>query len=44
MHKQTATSDPPSVPNDAFRTLPQKDSRVDRNLESRVKGSGVKPG
>jgi hypothetical protein len=44
MNKTTAESGPPSAPNDAFRTLPQKDSRVDRNEPGRVKGSGVKPG
>jgi len=44
MNKQTAESSPPSAPNDSFRTLPQKDSRVDRGREDRVKGSGTKPG
>ena len=43
MHKQTAESGPPSAPNDAFKTLPNKDSRVVRkgheSGDGKVQGS-----
>ena len=48
MAKTTAESGPPSAPNDAFKTLPNKDSRVVRKgLESgdgKVQGSGSSNG
>lgn len=44
MNTKTAESTPPSAPNDSFRTLPQKDSRVNVNESGRVTGSGKKPG
>lgn len=48
MAKTTAESGPPSAPNDAFKTLPNKDSRVVRkgheSGDGKVQGSSSSNG